>query len=477
MEIANFQDIKKIFKKVKTPIFGASVYAFLRLGPENFIENYKLLSLYNSKETDLIKKDLPVFCLEEKIKKRPRPRNSSSLLYHQETKKYVKKETKGKKPLILIYKSSKRIKKIVKENNWQVAIAPSFFGKRLLEDKTKFRRILKKIKIEMPPGRIAPLSFLNYHKLKEMKKKFGFPFVIQHPGKGGGKGTFFIKNEKSFNTAKQYLRRQKAKDIVIAKFIKGPSPSIVGCVTRYGILSTRLQYQICDEPLLNKKPRRGGLFCGHDWSSAIFSKNILGQAKEAVDKVGSYFKKIGYRGIFGLDFVLDKKTEKLYVVECNPRLVASFPVLTMIQIENGEMPIIAFHLLEFLRTPYKINIKKINSQMWQKKEGSQMFLHNPFQKRAIQKKGIEAGIYKKSKSKNIKFIREGYQFSQLKNKNEFLFTDGIQKEGSEFKGYQRIRILSKKSIIGEGRRRVDDKTRDFLKIIIKNIKKSLRIIN
>lgn len=475
MQIKNNNDLKKAFKKNKRPIFGASVYAFERLGPENFIDNYKLLSLYDSKETDLIKKDMPIFCLEEKIGERVSPRNSSSLLWHKKTKEYLKKETNGKKPLILIYKSSKRIAKIAKENNLEIAIAPSFFGKRLLENKVKFRRILEKLKVKAPPGRIVSLSFLANRRLSELQKEFGNSFVMQHPSKGGGKGTFFIKNARDFNTAKQYLRRQKTQEIIITELIKGSSPSLTGCVTRKGILSTCPQYQICDISILNKKPKRNGLFCGNDWSSANFSKNVLLQAKEAVDKIGSYFKSIGYRGIFGLDFILDEKNENLYVVECNPRLLASFPTVTMVQIENGETPIIAFHLLEYLNFPYQINIKKINEQMWQKKEGAQMFLHNPIQKRAIQKNEFKAGIYKIENNK-LKLLKETYKFSDLKKKGEFLFIDGIQKKDSLLKGYQRIRILNKRGILDKKFRGIDENTNKFLKIAVGEFKKTLKEI-
>lgn len=479
MQIKNNDDLKKVFEKNKRPIFGASVYAFERLGPENFIKNYKLLSLYDSKETDLIKKNIPVFCLEEKTGGRVSPRNVSSLLCHSETKKYLRKKSGGKKPLILIYKSSKRIAQEKKKNNWDIAVAPSYFGKSLLENKANFRRILNEIKVDMPPGRIVPISFFKHRRLGELKKEFGFPFVMQHPAKGGGKGTFFIKDQKAFSTAKQYLRRQKADEVVIARLIKGPSPSVVGCVTRQGVLSTRLQHQICDEPLLNVKARRGGLFCGNDWSASNFPKEILDQAKDAVDKIGNYFKKIKYKGIFGIDFILDKKTGKLYVVECNPRLTAALPTLTLVQNENGEMPIIAFHLLEYLNASYKIDVEKVNAKMWQKKEGAQIFLHNPLKKRAIQKKEFEAGVYKK-KGKNGKvslgFVKKTYQFSDLKDKNEFLLTDGIQKKGVLFKGYQRIRILSKKSLLAKDFCGVNKETKELVKVLRRFVGKSLKAI-
>jgi D-alanine-D-alanine ligase-like ATP-grasp enzyme len=480
MTIKNFLSLKKTFRKVKTPILGAGVYAFNRIGPEHFIPDYKLLSLYSSKETNLIKKDIEVFCLEEKIGKRLKPRNSSSLLCHPETQKYLRR---FERPIILLYKSSRRIEKLAKELNFRIAISPRRFGKQLFEDKIKFRKILQKIGVSPTPGRIISFSSLRLSSFSSFRKEFGSPFVIQHPRKGGGKGTFFIKNEIGFKKAKEVIREKPTKKIIVAKFIKGPSPSITGCVTRFGILSTSPQYQICDIPLLYSRSIGSGLFCGHDWSASNFSKRILSQAKEIVEKVGNYFKKNGYKGIFGLDFVLDGQREKLYLTECNPRLLGSMPTLTMVELLNQGLPIIAFHLLEYLEIPYEIDPKKINEILWQRKEGAQMCLHNPFQREVIQTKELEAGAYKISqkskvpstraqdegKSQRLELVRPGYALKHLKNKNEFLLTEGLQKKGAKIQSYQRLgRILTQKRVLNEDLKDLRPEVKKFLKLTLKS---------
>lgn len=480
MLIKDLPSLKKFFRKINQPIFGAGVYAFNRLGPEEFLGNYKILSLYNSKDTNLIKKDIPIFCLEEKIGRKLRPRNSSTLLCHSKTKKFLKK---FRNPAVLLYKSSDKIEKLAKDNSWKILNNPFRFGKELFEDKIKFREILKKIRIEPTPGKV--ISFPNFLRssLKEVEKEFNLPFVIQYPKSGGGKGTFLVNNEKALIKAKESLREKPTKKIIIAKFIKGPSPSIVGCVTRFGVLSTRPQYQLLNIPLLYRRETGFGLFCGHDWSASIFSKKILIQAKEIVGKVGNYFKKLGYKGIFGLDFVLDQEDDKLYLTECNSRLLGSFPTLTMVQIENNEPPIIAFHLLEFLGIPYKINIERINNLMWQKKEGAQMFLHSPLGREGIVKGEVEAGIYKTTynlqlttysqrvKNQNLEFLRQGYKFSHLRDKDEFLLTDGIQKKGIKIQPHPRLcRILTKKRVFNNSLNDITPETKNFVKLVLKKLK-------
>lgn len=474
MVIKDLPSLKKFFKKNKKSIFGAGVYAFLRLGPEEFIPNYQTLSLYSSKETKLIKKDIPVFCLEEKVKKRFLPRNSTTLLSHSLTLKFL---SRFENPLILVYKSSKKLEKISKKFNFTLAVSPFRFGKKLFEDKIKFRKILSKIKVIPTPGRIIPFSFLNFSSFFDFKKEFGLPFVIQHPRQGGGKGTFFIRHLGDFERVKKALHKKPTEKIIVAKFIEGPSPSITGCVTKFGILSTYPQYQICDIPILYSRPIGSGLFCGHDWSTARFSKKILSQAKETVERVGNYFKKKGYKGIFGIDFVQDQREEKLYVTECNPRLLGSMPALTMIELKHGIPPILAFHLLEYLEIPYEIDKKKILEQLWQKREGAQMLLCSPKSQQAIQAGEIEPGVYKivisnrQPVTSKLKFLRPGYKFSHLKKKNEFLLTDGLLRKGSQIKPFQRMaRILTQKRVLNRDLKDITPKTKGLIKLVIRKLK-------
>lgn len=481
MEIKDLFTLKKFFKGIRTPIFGAGVYAFNRIGPEEFFNDYRILSFYNSKETELIKKDIPIFCLEEKIGKRLRPMNSLTLLSHPETQKYLKN---FRNPVILSCKSSKNIENIAQKNNWRIAVSPSCFGRQLFENKAEFRKILKKVGISPIPGRILSSSNFFLSSFSELEKEFGLPFVLQNPVSYGGIGTFFIKNEARFKKTKEAMKENSARKIVVAKFIKGPSVCITGCVTKFGILSARPHYQICDISILHFRPS-SGVFCGNDWSASNFSKKILNQAKNIVLKIGNYFLKAGYKGIFGLDFILDEKEEKLYAVECNARLLGSFPALTMVEVENQEPPIIAFHLLEYLDIPYKINVGKINDLLWKKKEGAQMLLHSSLDREAVQQGELEAGIYKiiynKQQATNnrrqttgkpkIQFVSPGYKFSHLKRKNEFLLTNGIQKTKTTFQAYWRIgQILTKKRVLDKSLKDITPEAKKFAELVRKELK-------
>jgi len=444
--IRDLRTLRRFFReKVNTPIFGVGVYAFNRLGPEDFVPQYQLLALYDSLDTRLIEKDISVFSLEREIGASIRwqvRRNSTSVIGHSRTKQYLMKYSS---PLLLPYKSSLGMVLTCQENSWQLAVNSPDLGKKSIDNKVKFRRILEEIDVPCPPGEITVFGQLDFDSLA---KKYNLPFVVQYPLSGGGKGTFFIKTAKDLGEARKLLialtkgEISDSQEMIVSQFIKGSSPSVTGCVTRWGILSTSPQYQILSMPELYSRSG-AGLFCGHDWSFSHFSPHVCRQVYEITEKVGQYLQKIGYKGIFGLDFIMDEQTEKIYVVECNPRLLGSFPTLTMAQIRNGEPPILAFHILEFLNADYQVDVKAINQQMRRQRKGTQMLLHNLLNNWAQVHSRVKPGVYRLNSNQEMVFIRDGYKLSHLEKKEEFLITEGILDKGAYFAPSRRIgRILT-----------------------------------
>jgi len=450
--IKDIETLKTFFReKVKTPVFGVGVYAFNRLGLADVIPDFRVLALRYSLDTELIEKDIEVFPLEKGMgtKHIKEPRNATTVIRHPRTEKYLRK---FKNPALIVYKSSSRMEKICQQRGWNLIAVPVKFGKTLFENKVKFRRILEEIGVPVPPGRIKKPRALHYGHLMN---NYGLPFVIQHPTRGGGKGTFFIRNKDDFDQALKKLKirtkegqelpAKEPEEVIVTRFIKGPSPSITGCVTRHGILSTCPQMQILDIPELFNPERGSGLFCGHDWDYHL-SENIKRQAYSIVEKIGKYFRVKGYKGIFGLDFVMDEKEEKLYVTETNPRLLATFPTITMVQLRNNEPPIMAFHLLEYLNIDYDIDVARINQLMRQPKQGAQMFLHNLSGGWARNYGEIRAGAYRLNPK--LQFVRSGYALKHLKNEDEFLVTEGVPFKKSHFSPNRRLcRILTLKGVL------------------------------
>ncbi len=448
--ISKFSDLKKFFYKTNPQIIGFGVTAFNRLGPEYFLPHYKIFALRDTLDANLIAKKIPLEIIERKtkIKSLSGKRNATAILQNHYTQKCLKKL---QTPIFLLfYKVSKKIEKIARENDWRILANPSKFGKKTFENKIHFHALLKKLALPTIPSK--KLFFSDLKKVGFLEKQ-KFPFVIQLPTKGGGKGTFFIKQKIDFES---FLQKDLPphSSLIVASYLDGPSPSITACVTKNGIAYTNLQYQILDVPECFSPAIGSGLFCGHDWSNASFSPKISQQAYQISEKIGLYLKKMGYRGIFGLDFVLDEKREKLYPVELNPRLLGSFPTLTMVQLRNREIPIIALHILSFLPYRCSLDIQAINRSMQTPKRGSQLILHNLEGEWAETTKQLKPGVYT-LKSKKIRFERYGYEFNHLKKPHEFLIADGVPPRNSLFAPHGRImRVLFLRGIFHPQKRKL-----------------------
>ncbi|MBD3282346.1 MAG: hypothetical protein GF387_01940 [Candidatus Portnoybacteria bacterium] len=415
--IENLKDLKKfIKKKINYPVFGAGVYPFNKLGPEDFLPDYRIVSLKKGIEGKRIKKDIKVFSLKEGDLSK-KTRNTTTIICNPKTEEYLKK---FKKINILTHKSSRKMEKYCKKRGWNIIAAPSKFNKTIFENKTKIRKILKEINIPTPSGKSANLNSLHYGHLIN---SYGLPFVIQSVIKRRKKRTFFINNKKDFDSACEELKSGH-KEVLVTRFVKGPAISIIGCVTRHGIISTNPQYKIIDNSGIYDYKKELGLFHGHDWSFYDFSEKIETQVYNIVNELGKYLKRQGYKGIFNITMVIEKEVDKVYVLGANSHLPDSFPVITMIQLKNKETPILAFHILEHMDISYEIDINKINSLMRKSKKGGQVIIYNSTARWATIGKTVKPGVYK-LENKKPKFVRPGYKLRHLKNKSEFIVSGGI----------------------------------------------------
>ncbi|MCX6743725.1 MAG: hypothetical protein NT116_05870, partial [Candidatus Parcubacteria bacterium] len=181
-----------------------------------------------------------------------------------------------------------------------------------------------------------------------------------------------------------------------------------------------------------------GLFCGHVFGLE-FSPQIVKQSQEIAQKLGKYMYKLGYKGIFGIDLIVNQKENKVYPVECNARYTGAFPMLSMIHLKYKIIPMDLFHLLEFLNIPYRINVNQLNKMYQQPISGSHLILSNTKDYSFKVRKELEVGVYNfNSKNKKINFIKEAIFYDDLKNDNDFILVDGVPKKREEIKKWSRL---------------------------------------
>ena len=438
-KIRNLEGLKERLWKVKTPVVGVGISAFNRTSLDGYLPCYSIICAKNSRDLEILQRDFKIISLEKIPPKERISRNPVNMLKQKEAKKFLEKLNK---PYLLFYRVTEKLERVCDKNGW------GLIGNRssvFFDNKVRFRRVMEELDLPLIPGEVLKVNELNYDSLSG---KYG-QFAIQLQKESGGKGTFFIRGGEDFEKCTKKIGGKFAdSEVLITKFIHGPSPSITGCVTKHGVLYTDLQYQLLDIPEVMNTKVGSGIFCGHDWTSSDdFPSRIKKQAYEYAEAIGNYLKGRGYKGIFGLDMIMEDG--RVYVVELNPRLLGSFPVLTMAQELNREPLLIGFHILEFLNEDYEIDLKEVNRLIKKPKRGAQLILFNKHKQFAENKKSLRPGIYV-VEGDEIIYLRPGYKLSDLKQKNEFIITDGVPFENTVFKPHGRIlKILTLEKIMNK----------------------------
>ena len=422
--VINYKNLKNSIAGNTSAVFFITPNPNRAIGLERIIKNYHIIYSQKSDAVGYFKKNkVSVLCLNDnKIK------NAGKILANKKVIKYIKDNSKNKKANIISFKPSPMIQKICAENDFNY-LGNDWKLNRDLEDKIKFVEITKKLKIPNANSKIIKLEkskcSLNFSKNKK--------FIAQLPRGFSGNSTFLIKNENDFS---KILKKYENRRIKLSKYLKGRTYTLNACVAGNKILVSKPIFQITGFSAYNKN--NFGT-CGNDY--AYPRKLKKEQRKKIFDytkKIGNYLKKLEYKGIFGLDFVIDGSNINL--IEINPRLIASIPVFTKLQIQNKQLPFLLLHILEFLNSKIKSVLQKgstglsplwsqqINFKSWNKEnnfDASQLILRNIKNKPVKIKESLSSGIYK---IKNDKLIlkKETYSFDENLEKNEFLIQCAVK---------------------------------------------------
>jgi predicted ATP-grasp superfamily ATP-dependent carboligase len=437
--VNNLNDARPYFAISSPQVVGVGVNVFNRLGLGKVNDYYCVGALQNNDEDALLGGQIKqIFSLEKQgVNLNELKLNSQSLLKHQSFVDFL--QNFKRRIFLLIYEPSESLERLAKKLNVNLIGNSSRLYKKLA-DKNNFRKIAKKLDLEIIESQLLKLPF----DFEKVAHNLGEKLFVQLKNAGGGKGNFIINNQTEVDELAQKYPRE---EVIVSRFVDGYSPSITGCVTKYGVFYLPPQLQILDQDILVAAERGTGQFCGHDFSTDLINEEIKKQAYSSVEKIGSYLKKIGYKGIFGLDFLWDEKKKKLYVVECNPRLLGVHPTQTLIQIANNEIPLILWHTLEFLGATYKVDYEKIQKQYLNHKfNGSHLIISNLKKEKVVFKPNLKAGTYSFS-GQEIKFERAEHDFASLL-KNEFILTDGIPQNERQVRVWMRLcRIITREKVL------------------------------
>lgn len=444
-------------------IIGIAPNAWSRPVPAEFVKNYSIICHKNRSEMELVSRDMEVFCIEKELSNiKLKKSNAKEMLLVPEVQQYV--SSKQEPVWLLVYKSTKGVEEIAAENGWNI-IGNAYEMKKPLENKKSFKESLVIAGIEPIPGETLLVDQLYSISFSDLQDRYGEKVVFQvaEMVAGGGTGTAFVETVDEFERFKEKVTIKREKLISIAhinaaRYIDGIPTSIPVCVTQHGILVGRIQTQVLDIPEVRDLSEGSGLFCGHDWSFRQYDEDIQIQAQEIGRKYGEYVRTLGYKGILGLDILVDEVEKKVWPVECNPRFTDAFPVVSEMLLSHSLVPMDIFHILEHTNTPYEFDIEALNhAYLSTPLEGAQIILETKTESWMKVVDAPKAGVYRYTREAGLEFVRDGYRYEHLAEENEFLITEGVPFPDTVYKpGARLFRLVFKKGILKEPRELTDD---------------------
>ncbi len=267
-------------------------------------------------------------------------KNSGRLLSHPTTQQFIKNNssTTGHTPVIIPFKPSAKIDLICQQNNWILAANPTHLN-RFFEDKIKFYQSFSHL--PLIPSTIIKLTPENY---SQAQQKFGSKLVIQTHFGWAGNSSYISQNYQDISEL-----ITTGTTVKISPYLEGYSLINNCCLTQHGLIQSPpgLQYtglsQITSNPLAT---------VGRQWPS-FTPQDINLQVEKITQDFAQSLTEHKYKGFFGLDFFVSNN--QVYLIECNPRLTASFALYTTIEKHHQLTPLFFLHLAEFINIPTNEN--------------------------------------------------------------------------------------------------------------------------
>ncbi|MFZ2969904.1 MAG: ATP-grasp domain-containing protein [Minisyncoccia bacterium] len=316
-----------------------------------------------------------------------------------------------------------------KNNDYRIIIVDPLFRKNL-ENKIWFDAFLIKHKLPKPESEVYDFS--------KPELKLEGELVVQKPKSSAGEGTFFIKDKNDLKQLINNNKISKKEKCLVRKKIKGKTYAITVFVSSRKIVLSAIR-QMCASEKLDKNQRQ---YLGLQWMpSNNFTFHIMKEINRVFEKMGKILYRYGYFGLTSFDFMIDN-SEKVYIIECNPRLTAATAQLIKFPELTSDLDISGIFINEFIKSDFHIDKYKIYSVPKTSFDGSILnidFNHNILRKQLVIKKEYRNGVYE---LKNNKIIFKTPDTRKFNGKaKQFVYTSMV-KVGEIYKHSETLAIIT-----------------------------------
>jgi len=410
----NISEIRRYFHRNEDPVYFISATNFNLLGLDEWCKNFKYIcyiDCYDGRHPN-------VFCPSEA----PHAEFQSIedinnyLLQHKEVIDLIKR--RGGKPKFVFLMFDEKTERLAEELGGDVWFPKAELRTRC-DNKIETVRIGDKAGVPSVPNTLVEVT--SYEQLRKAcdKAKIGHDLVLQSAFGDSGHTTFFIKSEEDFRRHEHEIVGQG--EIKVMKRIDCRGSAIEACATSAGTIVGPLMTELVGFKDLT--PYRGG-WCGNEILATAFPTKVRNKARDLTFKFGEQLRKEGYRGYFELDFLIDQKTGDLWLGELNPRITGASSMTNHAAFAHADAPLFLFHLLEFSKKPFKLDVDKLNKR-WADPDmidsWSQMVIKHTDDSVDILTEAPQTGIYKMLEDGRVVFDRFDYHRRAVESENEAFF--------------------------------------------------------
>lgn len=308
-----------------------------------------------------------------------------------------------------------------------------------LNDKRNVFAGLETLGLPRLPGLWSRLSELRY---RELCASVGAQVVAQKARGASGSGTAFIRSERGLQEAGQTL----GDEIVwVAPEVRGPSINLNAVVLDRNVVAGCPNIQLVGLEMLQSRP---GMYCGNDFTTAAtLAPAVLTDVREQAVRFGGWLRTLGYRGLFGLDFMADSASGRSYIVDLNPRWQGSTAVSTQAEARAGRLPLAAAEVAWRLGVLDESEIVSLADQFFAPLKASQMSLRWATPNWSLVTGELTPGVY--SSGPELEFRRPGIRLEDIDEPSEVLVTGAVPSPGYRVGPEAHLlRVYAEQSVVG-----------------------------
>ena len=353
-KLKNISEIRHYFRTSEAPVFFVGATAFNLLGLDRWVRGFSYVAYYDSWDGGHPRVFTPShkphvdFESGEEI--------NNWLLRNHEVRAHIEQRTPpGMRPQIVMVFFDEETERICEELDYQL-ILPSHALREKLDSKIVTTQIADSVGVPSVPNVLTTVK--NWDELVKVtnKAKLGQDLVLQTAYGDSGKTTYFVTSEAEFAAIADEVT---GVEIKIMKRINNRPIAIEAVLTRHGTIVGPCMTEITGHHELT--PYRGG-WAGNEMFPTVLDDESRHAAVQLVRTLGDRLGKEGYRGFFEVDVLLDTDTGDVYLGELNPRVSGASGITNVTAGAYADVPLFAFHLLEYSGIDFEIDIDEINKR-------------------------------------------------------------------------------------------------------------------